>query len=225
DKNDAKALVALREEFDDYRGSVNEHFAQTSALFQDMTEKYRDVYNHLAAGAQQFGDAEASPPRLEIVQPAAQLAAAATPAPEAATAPAVEVAEPAAEFAEAADTATAAAAPVEAAAPADTAPAAVTELDESELADLAQTAEPAEPAAAAEPAEPEREPDPNTTPEPIGAAREEPAPPARSERNTFRNMPPLEEAEAPAAGSGLNGTEPTASKKSEAAATEPTATA
>jgi hypothetical protein len=70
-----KELSQLRGEFDDYRGKVKEHFETTSELFQDMTEKYRDVYNHLAAGANDFGTGDDAPARLEIVQPKARLGA------------------------------------------------------------------------------------------------------------------------------------------------------
>ena len=97
----AKALGALQEEFDSYRDNVNRHFDTTSELFKDMTEKYRDVYNHLASGAQEFGRNADTPPRLEIVQPAAQLGAAAAVADAGASSqraePAVEVADGTAE--------------------------------------------------------------------------------------------------------------------------------
>ena len=35
-----------------YRASVGEHFSTTAELVQHMTESYRDVYQHLANGAQ-----------------------------------------------------------------------------------------------------------------------------------------------------------------------------
>lgn len=64
---ESKAVGELRAEFDEYREGVSQHFDTTSELFKDMTEKYRDVYNHMAGGAQAFGGTSDSPPRLEIV--------------------------------------------------------------------------------------------------------------------------------------------------------------
>ena len=45
-------LGQLRERFTDYRDQVTQHFMRTSELVQEMTRSYRDVYEHLAAGAQ-----------------------------------------------------------------------------------------------------------------------------------------------------------------------------
>ncbi|NIR58444.1 MAG: DUF1043 family protein [Gammaproteobacteria bacterium] len=44
-------LQRQRADFEAYRTRVDEHFLKTSELFQDMTERYRAVYEHLAAGA------------------------------------------------------------------------------------------------------------------------------------------------------------------------------
>lgn len=45
-------LSQLRERFTDYRDQVTQHFMRTSELVQEMTRSYRDVYEHLASGAQ-----------------------------------------------------------------------------------------------------------------------------------------------------------------------------
>ena len=45
-------LNDLKERFTDYRDTVTQHFMQTSNLVQEMTERYRAVYEHLANGAQ-----------------------------------------------------------------------------------------------------------------------------------------------------------------------------
>lgn len=45
-------LTRQKEEHEAYRGRVDEHFVQTSALFQDMTKQYGALYQHLAQGAQ-----------------------------------------------------------------------------------------------------------------------------------------------------------------------------
>jgi len=45
-------LNQLRERFTDYREQVTQHFMHTSELVREMTESYRNVYEHLATGAQ-----------------------------------------------------------------------------------------------------------------------------------------------------------------------------
>lgn len=47
-----RQLDALQRRHDSYRSSVSEHFSTTAELVQNMTESYRDVYQHLAGGAQ-----------------------------------------------------------------------------------------------------------------------------------------------------------------------------
>ena len=44
-------LDKMKAEMTAYRGQVNQHFSQTSELFQSLTERYRAVYQHLATGA------------------------------------------------------------------------------------------------------------------------------------------------------------------------------
>ena len=52
-------LNQLTERFTEYRDQVTQHFMRTSELVQEMTRSYRDVYEHLAAGAQNLcGDAD-----------------------------------------------------------------------------------------------------------------------------------------------------------------------
>ena len=45
-------LQSLQQEFDSYHDQVGQHFLKTSELVQNMTESYRDVYEHLATGSQ-----------------------------------------------------------------------------------------------------------------------------------------------------------------------------
>ena len=52
-------IIALEEQVQDlqaqhakYRDNVGQHFSMTAELVQQMTESYRDVYQHLATGAQ-----------------------------------------------------------------------------------------------------------------------------------------------------------------------------
>lgn len=42
----------LKDNHAEYRDSVSNHFSMTAELVQHMTESYRDVYQHLAGGAQ-----------------------------------------------------------------------------------------------------------------------------------------------------------------------------
>lgn len=53
--NDTQALRRrlgeIQSELDSYRTQVDEHFERTSDLFQEVTQKYRDLHDHLAQGA------------------------------------------------------------------------------------------------------------------------------------------------------------------------------
>lgn len=42
----------LKENHTSYRDNVSDHFSMTADLVQHMTESYKDVYQHLASGAQ-----------------------------------------------------------------------------------------------------------------------------------------------------------------------------
>jgi len=41
----------VQDEFDAYKADVEAHFASTSKKFQDVTEQYKDLYEHLSVGA------------------------------------------------------------------------------------------------------------------------------------------------------------------------------
>lgn len=69
-KNKGQTVAGLAQELDEYRDSVSDHFSTTSELFKDLTEKYRDVYNHLATGSEalckdpiEHGQLEFRPPQ------------------------------------------------------------------------------------------------------------------------------------------------------------------
>lgn len=51
-------LRRLRDSDREYRESVSEHFSTTADLVKHMTESYKDVYQHLATGAQSLCSAE-----------------------------------------------------------------------------------------------------------------------------------------------------------------------
>lgn len=46
------ALEDAQQEITEYRGQVNKHFKRTAELFEEMTQRYREIYRHLATGAQ-----------------------------------------------------------------------------------------------------------------------------------------------------------------------------
>lgn len=45
-------IRGLKESHVEYRDNVSDHFSMTAELVQHMTESYREVYQHLATGAQ-----------------------------------------------------------------------------------------------------------------------------------------------------------------------------
>ena len=51
-KNLENQIKTLRESHVEYKDSVSEHFNTTAELVQKMTESYKEVYQHLASGAQ-----------------------------------------------------------------------------------------------------------------------------------------------------------------------------
>lgn len=50
----------LRNDMNDYKEEVGEHFHKTGELFNTMTQNYREIYEHLATGAQKLSNDEAS---------------------------------------------------------------------------------------------------------------------------------------------------------------------
>lgn len=47
-------IRSLKETHNSYRDNVSDHFSMTAELFQHMTESYKEVYQHLASGAQEL---------------------------------------------------------------------------------------------------------------------------------------------------------------------------
>jgi len=72
-------LDRLQNELDDYRGQVSRHFMRTSELVQQMTQSYREVYEHLASGSQQLCKNTIETPRLDIPEQAGLLEPAPAP--------------------------------------------------------------------------------------------------------------------------------------------------
>ncbi len=49
-----KKLKTTQNQLNEYQGDVNRHFLKTSLLFNKLTDDYREVYEHLATGAQKL---------------------------------------------------------------------------------------------------------------------------------------------------------------------------
>lgn len=60
-----RSLERLSEQQKDYQHEVVEHFTDTAKLLNNLAESYRDVHNHLAAGADKLTDQQVA----EVIQP------------------------------------------------------------------------------------------------------------------------------------------------------------
>lgn len=69
-KQVAKA-ADVQKQFDDYRQSVTAHFGRTAEHFQAIGEQYRELYEHMASGADTLIDPQAIDERLSLVPTAA----------------------------------------------------------------------------------------------------------------------------------------------------------
>ncbi len=63
-----KTAEELKAELADYQENVTEHFQHTANLLHGMTEQYRTIYEHMAAGAQEFCDAERATSQIESLR-------------------------------------------------------------------------------------------------------------------------------------------------------------
>jgi uncharacterized membrane-anchored protein YhcB (DUF1043 family) len=59
-------LASARNELAGYRGDVNQHFMKTSLLLGKLTNDYREVYEHLATGAQRLCNEQPNTPALDL---------------------------------------------------------------------------------------------------------------------------------------------------------------
>jgi len=59
-------LASARNELAGYRGDVNQHFLKTSLLLGKLTNNYREVYEHLATGAQKLCNEKPNTPELDL---------------------------------------------------------------------------------------------------------------------------------------------------------------
>ena len=63
-----KTAAELKAELGDYQKNVTEHFQKTAGLLHEMTEQYRVVYAHMAAGAQHLCDPELVSVQIESLR-------------------------------------------------------------------------------------------------------------------------------------------------------------
>ena len=79
-------LAAARDELAGYRGDVNQHFLKTSLLLGKLTNNYREVYEHLATGAQKLCNEKPNTPKLDLpetkILPSVEIVETETPAIE-----------------------------------------------------------------------------------------------------------------------------------------------
>jgi len=65
-KQVAKA-ADVQQQFDDYRESVTAHFGRTAEHFQTISQEYRELYEHMASGADALIDPQAIDEKLSFV--------------------------------------------------------------------------------------------------------------------------------------------------------------
>jgi len=70
-----KQLETTQNQLNEYQGEVNRHFLKTSLLFNKLTDDYREVYEHLATGAQKLCNDKSLATTLDL--PEAKILAAA----------------------------------------------------------------------------------------------------------------------------------------------------
>lgn len=76
-------LADARTTLEDYRGQVSRHFQKTAELFEDMTDRYRAVYQHMAQSARTLCEEQPPALQLEIVDRGRLSTGSATGAPRA----------------------------------------------------------------------------------------------------------------------------------------------
>jgi uncharacterized membrane-anchored protein YhcB (DUF1043 family) len=59
-------LDTTRSDLSEYRGEVDRHFLKTSLLLSKLTDNYREVYEHLATGAQKLCNDPSRTPALDL---------------------------------------------------------------------------------------------------------------------------------------------------------------
>ena len=65
-RGDAARADEVREQFDDYRREVTQHFGRTAEHFKAIGREYRELYEHMAGGADALCDGEAADVKLSF---------------------------------------------------------------------------------------------------------------------------------------------------------------
>lgn len=58
----------LKTELEDYQQNVSDHFMESAALLQGMTEQYKKIYEHMARGAQDLCETQEDRPELAALR-------------------------------------------------------------------------------------------------------------------------------------------------------------
>jgi len=69
--NGGKSVTELRDEHEQFRDEVTEHFAETAQLVNRLTDSYKAVFDHLSSGAQKLTDHEKLQQRLPQIDASA----------------------------------------------------------------------------------------------------------------------------------------------------------
>ncbi len=78
-----RAVEALKKENEAFREQVTEHFVETAGLINDLTDSYKKVFDHLAAGADRLVDRKALIERMpKVDQDEVRLKRIGAPVPE-----------------------------------------------------------------------------------------------------------------------------------------------
>lgn len=62
-----KAVAELKKENEQFRDRVSEHFVETAALINNLTDSYKAVFDHLSSGAEKLVDKKALAERMPRV--------------------------------------------------------------------------------------------------------------------------------------------------------------
>ena len=65
-RGESAKVDEVQQQFDDYRHEVTQHFGQTAEHFKAIGREYRELYEHMASGADSLCDCEAADVKLSF---------------------------------------------------------------------------------------------------------------------------------------------------------------
>ena len=65
-RGESAKVDEVQQQFDDYRREVTQHFGRTAAHFKAIGREYRELYEHMATGADSLCDREAADVKLSF---------------------------------------------------------------------------------------------------------------------------------------------------------------